>query len=249
MMRKFTGLLIIVFAMLAFENAAAEPLSIDLADDQVNIDSVFTGSHLVLFGTRNQRGEVIVVLEGPRIDLKVREKKRVFGAWVNRASKVFKDTPSYYDYALSVESEAELLNEDLLREKRIGLTGLKAVFRNGEKDKKSGKAFRDALIRNKQVQDFYPAKPHSVQFMSENLFRVDFYLPANVPSGEYTVRGLLVNDGQVVYEQSKNLRVGLTGFNANVYQFSHDYSFLYGILCVFLACMAGWLSNAIARRN
>ena len=242
-------LLVAVFTFFTLKTAVAEPLSIDLAENQVNITSGFTGSHLVLFGTKTKKGEVVIVLEGPAVDLKVRQKRRVLGAWVNRSASVFENIPSYYDYALSVQDEKGLLSKGFLIEKRIGLSALKPEPRKAKKDKELTKKFQDALIRNKQAQNFYPNKPQPVKFISENLFRIDFYLPANIPSGEYTVRGLLIDDGQVQYEQIKKLHIGLTGFNSGVYQFSLNYSFLYGVLCVFLACMAGWLSNAITRRN
>ena len=95
----------------------------------------------------------------------------------------------------------------------------------------------------------FPLQAEKIDFLSEHLFRIDFNLPANVPSGEYTVRAFLIRNNQVVYEHALPLRVGLEGFSSQIYKIAHKHSFLYGLGCVFIALFAGWLSNAIVRRN
>ncbi|MEM7650829.1 MAG: TIGR02186 family protein [Pseudomonadota bacterium] len=239
-----------LFLSLAFSgNAYAEPLTLDLASDQVDITTGFTGSELVVFGTKNGRGEVVVVLEGPRGDVRVRKKERVLGAWVNKASLEFEDMFGYYDFATTGEDDSALLSEDIRKERNIGFVALKKPARKKRYDDDKIEHFQDALIEKKRAQGFYPDAAESVTMLGDGLFRVDFKLPANITPGEYTVRGLLVNNGQVVYEQSNSLSIGLTGFGAKIYKFALNYSFFYGILCVFLACLAGWASNMLRGRN
>ncbi len=249
--RKFlvfsSFILLVVFVMPG--KAFPEPLNFSLADDYVEITGGFTGSDLVVFGDREGDGEVVVVIEGPAHDSVVRRKERTFGAWVNRSSLRFKGTASYYDYALSVDSESEILSLDLQKERRLGLLALKFAPHKDRYDEEVTVLFQDALLRNQQQNNLYPIKPQKVLFLGEHLFRADFHLPSNVPSGEYKVRALLVNDGQIVYEQTKELQVGLTGFSSNVHKFSINHSFLYGFLCVLIACFAGWLSNFLVQRN
>lgn len=229
--------------------AQAEPLTIDLADNHVKITTGFTGADLVLFGDKIGRGDVFVVLEGPMRKSRVWRKEQVLGAWINKGGMNFESIPSYYDYAVSVEDESDLLPAELLKEERIGMVGLRFDPEGSKHKAEAVKDFQDALLRNKQAQRLFPLKAASVKFISDHLFRVDFHLPSNVPSGEYNVRAMLVRGGRVVAEQSRPLRVGYEGFNAKIYKFSQNSSFLYGLVCVFIALVAGWLSNTIVRRN
>lgn len=241
---------IAVFALCLFSfRAYAEPLTIDLADNHVKITIGFTGASLVVFGDKREKGDVVVVLEGPERKSRVRRKEQIMGAWINKGWLSFKNIPSYYDYAISMDDENTALPVEGMKEKRIGMTALRFDPEKSRYKEEEISVFQDALIRNKQSQELFPLKPQKVEFVSSHLFRADFHLPANVPSGEYKVRALLVNNNRVVYEQSRVLRVGYEGFNARIYKFSSDHSFLYGLLCVFIALIAGWASNAIVRRN
>lgn len=243
------GALAALFVVCWPSEVRAEALNVDLADDYVEITSGFTGTDLVVFGNTLKRGDVVVVIEGPERDSVVRRKERTLGAWVNRASLRFEDMPSYYDYALSVEGGVDILSADVQKEKRVGLNALMVEPEKDRYNAKTTKLFQEGFIRSQQKKQVYPLKPQTLSFLGDGLFRADFHLPANVPSGAYKVRALLVNDGEVVYEKVKEFQVGLTGASSNIYKFSKNYSFLYGLLCVFIACVAGWLSNMVVQRN
>lgn len=239
-----------LFALFGFVGGAiAEPLNFDLADDYVEITSGFTGSDLVIFGNKGARGEVVVILEGPERDSVVRRKERILGAWINSASLRFEDTPLYYDYAISGGDEAALMGDNWQDDRRFGISALMFTPEKTRYDVATTKFFQEGLLRNQQDDGLYPRKAKVVSFLGDGLFRADFHVPSNVPSGEYRVRALLIDDGQIVYERSQEFRVGLTGFSASVYEFGKNYSFLYGVFCVLIACFAGWLSNILVQRN
>lgn len=252
MMRKVFFAAVVLCLVCGVQAMAAEseaPLTVELAEDHVRITTGFTGDSLTLFGYKGGRGDVAVILEGPKRDSKVRRKEQIFGAWINRSWLNFEQIPSYYDYALSVDDENGLLSDEDLKGRDVGVGSLRFAPHKDRYDADTVKDFQNALLRNKQDQQLFPLKPQRIEFLSPHLFRVDFQLPANVPSGEYTVRALLIRNHKVVYEDALPLRVGLEGFSSDIYKFARDHSFLYGVLCVFLALMAGWLSNAIVRRN
>ena len=247
MMRVFVAIAVLCFLI---KPASAEPLSFDLAQHKVEITSGFSGTSLIVFGSRAQRGEVAIIVEGPEQDIMVRRKSEVLGAWINTKWMRFEKLPSYYDYALNIpEVGAIPLAKDLQREKHLGLEALKTEPSEGGHDAETVKIFQNALLRRQQMARVYPVEATDIQYISENLFRADFWMPANLPSGKYTVRALLIDGGGVVYEQQKAFEVGLTGFNAATYRFSKDYGVLYGLMCVAFACFAGWLSNVIVRRG
>ncbi len=242
--------IILFFCVFSPLQLHAEPLTFDLVQDHVEITSSFSGMPLVVFGSVNAKGDLAVILEGPVKNSTVRRKERIMGAWINRGWARFEGVPSYYDFAMNVEEGAPpLLRDDIALEKHLGFAFLNEAVHGKRHKGEALQAFRAALLRNKQERDLYPLASQNIQFISPELFRVDFDLPSNIPSGQYKVRVMLIRGGGVVYEQVKEFSIGLEGVSANIYKFAQGYSFLYGVLCVFIACIFGWLSGVIVRRN
>ncbi|MBL4805543.1 MAG: TIGR02186 family protein [Alphaproteobacteria bacterium] len=235
--------------MISEARAAKSPFTFALADDAVRITTGFTGADLIIFGTVEEEGTVIMQLEGPYRTAMVRRKESVFGAWMNRAWLRFDDLPVYYDFASSAEGNEFLPDMETRQELHIGLDTLKHPPRKKRYDEKTVELFQNALIRNKQKLGLYPLEAKEVAFLDEGFFKVKFEVPANVPSGEYKVKGFLVRDGEIIHQHSVGVHIGLEGFSSQLYVFSRNYGFFYGLVCVFLAVLAGWLSNALVRRS
>ena len=85
--------------------------------------------------------------------------------------------------------------------------------------------------------------------MSDEFFRADFDIPADVPTGRYTITTYLFQDGRVVGERMTDLRIGQVGFSARVYRFAHNNSLMYGVAAVLMALFAGWLANLFFREE
>lgn len=243
------ALAIVPFFAGAAVRAEVRPLNLDLAQDHVNITTGFTGSVLSVFGTRQGRGDIVIILEGQIRDSIVRRKENVAGAWINRSWLRFRDIPVYYDYASSRSDEKGLLPEKELARNRIGLDSFRANLVSNRYDAETTKDFQNALLRNKQERGLFPREPQKIVFIDDNFFRVDFHLPSNVPRGKYSVRALLIRDKRVVHEIKRDMTVAQIGFSSTVNSVAHSHSLFYGLLCVFIACMAGWLSNAVVRRD
>jgi len=245
----FVFAIILLFSVSLPQRGFSEPLQFDIADDYVKISTGFTGTTLSMIGYRAGQGDIVMTLEGPERSSMVRKKARVLGAWINNKAIQFDNIPSYYDFAVSSEDETHILSDEMLKEQRVGLNSLKAKPKTMRYSENKMKEFQHALLRNKQKLKLYPVKHEQVEFIGDDLFRVDFELPANVPAGDYTLRAMLVKNGQVVHQDTQSLRVGLIGFSSDIYEFSNNNSLLYGVLCVVLAVFMGWLSNVIVRRS
>src|SRR5688572_11270591 len=90
------------FCLLAMTNTAhAAPLIADLSNYQITMDSTFNGTRMFVFGTRNDTGDVVVVVRGPTKDYIVRRKKEIGGIWVNAERMKLKSVPDYYAVASS----------------------------------------------------------------------------------------------------------------------------------------------------
>ena len=108
--------------------AAAERLVSSLSSHIVQITSNFTGVELTLFGTvENDQAaappsvghDIVVTVTGPRQSTVARQKERIFGVWINAASRMFVDAPSYL-MVLSTRPFDDIAAPDTLRRERIG---------------------------------------------------------------------------------------------------------------------------------
>lgn len=227
--------------------ARAQTLIADLSEHLIAITTMFTGSDVVLFGTTDGQGEVVVVVTGPRTPVTVRNKARTAGIWVNRKSVTFNQVPGFYAVAASRPLE-ELASPAVLarhgiRPENVRLEPSRPMPQEQYKD------FRDALIRNKQNEGLYVRDQAAVEFLGERLFRTDIHFPTNVPIGLFQVEVFLFRDGEVVAAQSTPLAVSKTGFSAEVYEFAHGQPALYGVGAVLAAVAAGWLGALAFRKN
>lgn len=222
-------------------------LAVNLAADHVDISIGFNGADLTLFGVKNQSGQVAVIVRGPEQTTIVRRKSRALGIWMNTSSIEFLNVPVYYDFATSVP-ERDLAPRDVLRKYDIGLDALDIRV---EKNEDAGvlDSFQEALVRNRQAGGHFPLSPKPVTFISDDFFRVDFHVPADVPTGTYIVETILFQEGQVVDRRETKLRVAQVGFSADVHNFAYSNGLLYGFLAVGMALISGFSAHFFFRRT
>lgn len=242
MMRK----LLLLCAMFLMANAAQgqEAVVADVASDHVDITTGFNGTTMHVFGVRHNKGEIAVMVRGPIRTMAVRRKESVFGAWTNRKSETYKDVPGYYNYAVSVPLE-NLAPLKILQEYGIGPQNLQ--FNKPDSTDPDRILFREALLRNKAKQGLFIEQPAEILFLSSDFFRVDFYIPSNVPTGDYEVQTINFMNGKVVDVKTRAVKVAQVGASARINEYAQDHGLLYGLLCVALAVFAGWFSNRVRK--
>ncbi len=243
MLRVFT---LMILAISLATTARAEPLLADLSESEIKITTGFTGAKVLLFGSIEGDGEVVIIVRGPNQTVPVRHKEQAAGIiYVNKRSVAFKDAPSYY-HVMSSKPLDDWLPQHTRALFQIGVEHLKlpTVERVGPV---VAADFREALIRNMQRIGRYGDVAGQVQFMGGQLFRADLYLPANVLTGFYNIDVLLVRDGDVKAIQSTPLLIDKAGLGATVYDLAYGYPALYGIAAIIIAILAGLAANAIFR--
>ncbi len=239
-------LAVLVLAGVPAATARAQQLVADLSSHLIAINTGFTGTEVVLFGTTEGVGDVAIVVTGPRGSVTVRRKDRVAGIWVNAESVRFEQVPGYYMVATNRPLD-QFVGRPVLERHQIGLPHLQL----GPREQRSAAelaVFRAALIRNKQRAGLYGITLGQVTFLGERLFRTNIFFPANVPTGLYNVEALLIRDGEVVSAQTTPLVVSKVGFSAEIYDFARNQPVAYGVAAVIGAVAAGWLAGAAFRR-
>jgi uncharacterized protein (TIGR02186 family) len=225
---------------------AQAPLVADLDDHLVAITTGFAGADVLLFGTTDGPGDVIVVVRGPVAEVDVRRKERIGGIWINRKSLSFQNVPAVYILASS-KPLAGLLTADQRAYYQMGIEDMRVVPVSPEDPDLD--AFASALVRTKKASGLFADQPAHILFIGDRLFRVNLRVPSTVPTGTYLAEVYLVRDQKVVGAQTTPLVISKIGFGADIYDFAHQHSAAYGVIAVLVALFAGWMAHLAFRRR
>ena len=242
---RLAAILLVLVTILA-GRAGAQTLTADLSSHVIGITTGFVGADLVLFGSADKPGDIIVIVRGPPTELTVRRKEKILGVWINGSSAVFRDAPSFYAVAAS-HPLAEVASPDSMARHAIGLENVKLRPEGTIAEPRLGE-FRGALLKSQEKIDLYRAGIAPVTFLGEHLFRADMFFPANVPTGSYSVEVLLMSGGEVISAQTTPLIVSRIGFSNGVFVVAHRHAVLYGLGALTFAVAAGWAAGAVFRR-
>jgi uncharacterized protein (TIGR02186 family) len=239
---------------------AAEPpghgkVQSDISKREVSIQSNFTGIEILIFGsidfsdaaTPSEGGyDVITVIRGPNEPIVVRKKQRVAGIWVNGPGKSYSRVPGFYA-VLSSRPFRAITSDQMLKRLGIGLSHLD--FRRYTHSDPGEQAFRSAMVRLREQERLFIEDDDGVGFIGRSLFRADVALPVNVPIGRYTADIYLFREGVPVSKTQSTLEVNQVGFERVIYLLAFRYPFVYGLVAVLIAVLAGLLGWIAFRRE
>ncbi|MDX8351746.1 TIGR02186 family protein [Cognatiyoonia sp. IB215182] len=236
-----------LFILLALP-AKAEEIVLGLSRDQVAITATFEGSDILVFGAIKREAPipdesdlgVIVTVMGPSEPVIVRRKDKRLGIWVNTDEVEVDAAPSFYAVATSAPMREVLKDvEDL----RYGIT-IPRVIRSVGAVVEDSASFTRALIRIRAGEELYQVLEGAVDVEQETLFRTAISLPANLTEGEYEAHIFLTRDGRVIDEYITFIPVRKVGLERWLYNLAHDNAFLYGLMSLAIAIVAGWGASA-----
>lgn len=230
-----------------------------LSQNRVALTANFSGSEILLFGairrdpleayfedpTENRPFDVVVVIEGPRQTVAVWRKERRAGIWMNTDSVTLTSVPSFYAVATTAPL-GDIITPETDREFRISASLAIDGTQAHETDPQR-QVFSEALQRIREQADQYQSLDRFVFLDREILFRANVRLPANLTEGAYTTRMYLVRDGGVVSQFRTAIFVRKDGLERWIYQLAYDHPFLYGLLALAIALIAGWGASALFR--
>ena len=258
-MRKLALIFAILLTAGSIAPAAAERLVVSLSNHRVAVTSSFIGENLVLFGTiepdkprtaLRSTYDLVVTVSGPRQTLRTRRKERVLGIWVNVDSREFVRVPSYLSI-LSNRPVTEIAAPETLRRLQLGLNHIILTQRIGADfaDTVPDDPFRVAFVKLKKESGQYRESATAVTFLTPTVFRAAIPLPADVPTGNYTIDVKLFAGGGLVARTTSALEVNKAGFEQYVADAARDYGLLYGIAASLMALLIGWFGSVVFRRD
>ena len=237
-----------------------------LTNAEVRVDSSFRGASIVLYGAvfnpTDTPADVVVVVRGPDGPVRLVKKTRNTGVWLNSRPVLFEGAPGFYMTATS-RPLSDIADFGQLRREGIGLDHLRinapeesrTVTRYGVRDvvvSRLGEDYLDwrrAVIRLREDAALYNTDPTGVTFVDRGLFRAQIELPAVAPTGKYEAEVWLFQDGQPVSATELDLTVEKVGIERDIYEFSQNRPWTYGILCVLLAAFTGWAASRVFKRD
>lgn len=230
--------------------SAQETVVSELSQDGVSITATFDGSEIFLFGAIKRDApvnpsagklDVIIEVSGPPIETLVRQKERKVIIWVNAESVEMERAPSYYSIAATGPLE-DLVSDS---ERSLRNLGLEYAVRVADPEDEE---YREAVIRIHQDNGTYATEVTPVTLTEETLFTTKLAMPVNVIEGDYTVKTMLVRDQQVISTSTSIISVRKTGAEKWLYDLAHEQAFIYGLLSLAVALLAGWTASEIFRR-
>ncbi len=246
-MKKFFSIFLTIFCSLFFvahfSSAEASPIISGISTNEINIDTNFHGTEILLFGAKGDAGNIVIVVRGPKRNFLVTKKQKLLGIWYNGERVKFKNSYSFYSL-FSTFNEREKPTEEILRELELGKKNLQFQVSGDVKEKKKDE-FKQQLVERMEESKLYSNGADKIDFLDETLFKVLLNFPKNISRGIYTVEIYLVNEGSLLSFQSIPIYVNQVGLSATILDFAYQESFLYGLLAVLIPLVIGWLASHI----
>lgn len=237
---RFLKFFFILFLLSWSNFALATSLISGISNNEININTDFKGAQILLFGAKNDVGNIVVVVRGPQKNFIVSKKEKVFGIWYNGQRVSFKDSFSFYSL-FSTFNRGEMSTNDLI-DYELGRNNIKfKTVENITIDQFN--EFRVQLIELLEKKKYYRADVKKIDFLDEALFKLSIDFPKNIILGTYVVEIYLINNGTVLSYQAIPIYVNQVGVNATIANFANNQKVLYGILAVLLAVIVGFITN------
>ncbi len=241
-------LLAFAFALMGQRDPILVP---EVSQHEVQVRQGFTGTELLLFGAvldpmgraAGSDYDIVVVLKGPSEPVRLREKERFVGVWVNAASSDFRSVPSYFAVASS-RPVSDIVDEKTAAIYEFGTEYIQ-LSPSGAIDPEEQARFASGLVDLKTRQDLYSEDFGGVQISEQVLYQARINLPSNVTTGTYTAETFAVRSGRVIASAMTEVTVQKVGFERLVADYSQEWALVYGLLAVFLSVGMGWAAGRL----
>ena len=220
-----------------------------VSQDEVQVRQGFVGTELLLFGAildpagrgAGEQYDIVVVLKGPAQQIRLREKERFAGVWVNAESSDFRSAPTFFAVASSRPIE------DIVDEKTAAIfefgTRYIQLSPSGEIDPEEQRRFADGLVDLKTRQGLYSEQVGGVELREQVLYQARIGLPSNVQTGRYTAETFAIARGRVIASALAEVEVKKVGFERFIEDSANNWGLIYGLVAVFLSIGMGWAAG------
>ncbi|MCB2087700.1 MAG: TIGR02186 family protein [Sphingomonadaceae bacterium] len=247
-MKRLLLLCLIFFALPAQRDPILVP---EVSQHEVQVRQGFVGTELLLFGAiLDPRGvragedyDIVVLLKGPTVPIRVREKERLGGIWLNSESTAFRSAPAFFAISSSRPVE-EIVDEKTAAIYELGLKYIQ-FSPSGVIDVEQQERFKAGLVDLRSRKGLYKEDMAGVQISEQVLYQARISLPSNVSTGVYTAETFAISRGRVIASAVSEVEVKKVGFERLIEVFSQKQALLYGIIAVLMSVGMGVLAGRL----
>lgn len=225
----------------------------EVSQHEVQVRQGFVGQELLLFGAvldpagrAGQDYDIVVVLKGPSEPIRLREKERFIGVWVNAESSDFRSVPSYFAVASS-RPITEIVDDKTAAIYEFG-TDYIQLSPSGSINPEEQRRFAAGLVDLKRRLGLYREDFGGVQISESVLYQARIELPSNVTTGTYTAETFAVTRGRVIASAVSEVEVKKVGFERFVEDSANQWGLAYGLIAVLLSVGMGWGAGRLFAR-
>jgi uncharacterized protein (TIGR02186 family) len=243
---------LLILAIMTMQAAAAEGIEIALTDDRVAVDTGFAGAKLTLFGAVTgvddpSSVDMISVIRGPDAQFHIRQMQKSNLIWTPGPTQIIGNAPGLYlTYATRPVDDIATL--PVQAEHKLDAGFLDISVNGQDAPEGDDDLFRRAFLSEAETSGLYHARVGGISFKKGALFTINARLPANTPVGDYDVAVYIFRDGELIGADTAALAVNRAGLEQRIYDFAHQQPISYGIFCVVLSLLAGWVASLAFRK-
>jgi len=248
--------LALVLVAWAALTAQREPVLVpEVSQSLIEVRQGFTGARLLLYGAvidpEGAGGsgdyDIVVVLKGPTEPVRIREKARIAGIWMNAQDSDFRSAPSFFAVASS-RPVGDIVDERTAAIYELG-TEFIQLSPSGTIDPEEQARFARGLVELRRKQGLYQENPGGVRISEKVLYQARIDLPSNVTTGRYTAETFAIARGRVVASATARIEVVKAGLEGQVVTASQRFAFFYGLGAIALSLGMGWLAGRLFARG
>ncbi|MBD2842634.1 TIGR02186 family protein [Erythrobacter rubeus] len=239
-----------------FLSGQREPILVpEVSQSRIEVRQGFTGANLLLYGavidpdgTRRQTEyDIVVVLKGPTEPIRLREKDRIAGIWMNAGSSDFRSAPSFFAVASSRPID-EIVDPRTAAIYELG-TQFIQLSPSGQIEPEEQARFASGLVEMRQRGGLYKEDPQGVRISEGVLYQARIVLPSNVITGPYTAETFAIANGRVLASATAEIAVEKVGLEGEVVNAAERASLLYGLGAILLSLSMGWFAGRFFNRS
>lgn len=251
--------LMVTLGMLCSSGAIAEEIVIGLTDNVIDVDADFSGAQIVLFGvvegtsgaddaTNGGATDIISVVRGPEQSFTLRQITKEGPFWIPGEAVRIENAPGLY-LTNSTRPLSEFTSPELRKRFNFGTDSINAhAVSSTTAAAISIPNATSNFIEAEKKTGRYKDTSASINFKKNALFSIDIDLPPTTSVGDYSVEVYLIRAGKVISADNAALSVQKVGLERRVYELAHNQPLGYGIICVAMSLVAGWLGSIAIRK-
>jgi uncharacterized protein (TIGR02186 family) len=234
-----------MFLFSAVSAFAQNEVQMTVSPQVVDMDVFYNGTTLTVTGGAPEDTDVVLRLIGPRCDLHMKEKGKLFGMmWMNLASLTVRGVPNVclVSSTLDLDGHRSQTEPEGSAIETLGLSGIKETARIESNGLGQAVAFRE-FLKLKKNEGLYREIVGNISYgrtsNGSKSFRGEIPVPARLSPGTYVVELTAIRNGKIAARAEQSITVNLVGIPALLSRLAFGHAALYGILATVIAIAAG----------